>query len=80
LPSNKEFKVKVTIFDCFSIALENITCLINIGFSLSYPELTLELIAIVIAASRDSIVRALAERIISFNLDQHNSIGDKSGE
>ena len=38
------------------------------------------LIALVIASSRASIVRALAERIISFNLDQHNSIGDKSGE
>ena len=27
-----------------------------------------------------SLDRAFAERIISFNLDQHNSIGDKSGE
>jgi hypothetical protein len=29
---------------------------------------------------RASDVRALAERRISFNFDQHNSMGDKSGE
>ena len=38
------------------------------------------LTAIVIASSRASNVRVLAERRISFNFDQHNSIGDKSGE
>ncbi|MEY3402263.1 MAG: hypothetical protein RLZZ86_1878 [Cyanobacteriota bacterium] len=38
------------------------------------------LIATVIASSRASNVRVLAERRIPFNFDQHNSIGDKSGE
>jgi|GEM_PF-2457499 len=38
------------------------------------------LIARVMVSSRASNVRALAERRIPFNFDQHNSIGDKSGE
>nr|WP_242022208.1 hypothetical protein [Microcoleus sp. FACHB-831] len=33
-----------------------------------------------IATSRASDVREEAERRISFNFDQHNSMGDKSGE